>query len=109
MLFIIRSLIYLFASVMCIVGIFFTYQDADNECFKIFKLLVLILGGIVFIVFSLQDFIDFIKIVRRAVGATRRWAIIYRLEVQMHQSLQDWVGYIILSIYIFIIILEIIL
>ena len=39
----------------------------------------------------------------------RRWAIIYRLEVQMHQSLQDWVGYIILSIYIFIIILEIIL
>jgi len=65
MLFIIRSLIYLFVSVMCIVGIFFTYQDADNECFKIFKLLVLILGGIVFIVFSLQDFIDFIKIVRR--------------------------------------------
>ena len=31
MLFIIRSLIYLFASVMCVVGIFFTYQDADNE------------------------------------------------------------------------------
>ena len=65
MLFIIRSLIHLFASVMCVVGIFFTYQDADNEYFKIFKLLVLILAVIVFIVFSLQDFIDFIKIVRR--------------------------------------------
>ena len=51
MLFIIRSLIYLFASVMCVVGIFFTYQDADNEYFKIFKLLVLILAVIVFIVF----------------------------------------------------------
>ena len=61
MLFIIRSLIYLFASVMCVVGIFFTYQDADNEYFKIFKLLVLILGVIVFIVFFASGFHRFYK------------------------------------------------
>lgn len=61
MIFIMRSLAYLFASAMACVGIFFTYKNEVNEYLKIFKIIFLILAVIVFIVFSIQDLINFIK------------------------------------------------
>ena len=61
MIFIMRSLAYLFASAMACVGIFFTYKNEVNEYLKIFKIIFLILAAIVFIVFSIQDLINFIK------------------------------------------------
>lgn len=61
MIFIIKSFIHLFVSVMACVGIFFTYKNELNEYLKMFKIIFLILAAIVFTVFSIQYFIDFIK------------------------------------------------
>lgn len=61
MIFIMRSLAYLFASAMACVGFFFTYKNEVNGYLKIFKIIFLILAVIVFSVFSIQDLINFIK------------------------------------------------
>ena len=61
MIFIMKSFAYLFAAVMACVGIFFTYKNELNEYLRIFKIIFLILAAIVFIVFSIQDLINFIR------------------------------------------------
>jgi len=61
MIFIMRSFAYFFAFIMSCVGIFFTYKNETNGYLKIFKILFLVLAAIVFIVFCIQDFINFIK------------------------------------------------
>lgn len=61
MIFLIKALLNILASLMCFCGMFYVYEDEVSEILKFIKLIILIISFIIFAIFSIQDIIDFIR------------------------------------------------
>ena len=61
MMFIIRGLLFLFVSIMSVLGIYFTFEDKTDRFLLWFKIFVLILASTIFLIYAIQDLKSFIK------------------------------------------------